>query len=545
MRWISECSVIRPKIPSATPTEPLAVSDTLIQALQNPTVFGVTDPVEVLETGISWVLLAGEYAYKLKKPLNLGFLDYTTLERRHRYCREELRRNRWLAPDLYQAVVAITGSESAPRIGGDGPVLEYAVQMRRFPQSSLLSQRADQGALAVCWLDRLGTILAAFHRQAEVVDADSPWGSPAHVRQWAEDNLATLRCCLTDSPLLEPLEELAAWSDAELTRQESLIMARKRDGWIRQCHGDLHLNNVVVLEDRPVPFDAIEFNPELSAIDVLNELAFLMMDLDERGYRGLGFRCLDRYLAASAHSGGVAVIPFYAVYRALVRAKVAALDLRETTDETERGALLEQCSDYLAAARHWSTPSTPLLVITHGPAGSGKSTLAERLLETLEAVRFRSDVVRRELYNLAPGVRSHAGPGEAIYNDEASRRTYARLRELAAEALGADLPVILDATFLQRAERDAVRAQARNLGVAMIILHCHAPESVLRLRVRARHASGGDASEADEAILDHQLQNAEPLGAEELPYTVCVDTHYPPSLLTLSRRLRRRARVPD
>ena len=453
----------------------------------------------LIETHISWVLLAGDEALKSKTPVRLPFLDFSTLEARRQMCSEELRLNRRLAPQLYREVVPITGSVADPRPGGEGAAIEYALRMRRFADGALLSERLAAGTLQAAAIDHLASHLAAFHRDAAVAAPDSPWGT-------AERVAADLRGVLDGLAARAPAFDAAswrAWADTEVARLRPVWAERHRAGWVREGHGDLHLANVVVEGDEAVPFDCIEFDPGLRWIDVQADIGFLVMDLLAHERAELAFRFLDRYLADGGDYGGLAVLRFYLVYRALVRALVASL---------RAPGHAPAAAAYLALAERLREPPGARLLVTHGLSGSGKSRLAAALVERCGAIRLRSDIERKRLHGLAASASSGSAPGAGLYAADASTRTYERLLALARGALEAGWPTIVDATFLRARERAAFRALARQLEVPFTLLHCEAPPVVLRERLRRRR---GDASEADAAVLALQMQTQQPLSHAE------------------------------
>jgi predicted kinase len=305
-------------------------------------------------------------------------------------------------------------------------------------------------------------------------------------------------------------------------------LARKREGFIRECHGDLHLGNMAWVGDEPVIFDCIEFNDDLRWIDVMSEFAFLVMDLNHRGSVVLARRALNAYLEAAGDYAGLRVLPYYHAYRALVRAKVACLRLSQGgLDASDEAATRRQVRDYLDLAAQPPTAEQPVLIMTHGVSGSGKTHAAQCVVEALGAVRIRSDVERKRLAGLSSQSRAAAEPGGGIYSPDLTERTYARLGELAAVSLDAGFPVVADATFLKRAQRDQLRAVARSRSVPCVILAVQAPESVLRERIVKRARAGSDASDADLAVLDQQLRGIEALTEEERPAIVTVDSARP------------------
>ena len=462
-------------------------------------------PVTLIQTHISSVLLAGEHAYKLKKPVAFGFVDFSTLAARRHCCEEELRLNRRTAPQVYLDVLRITGSEQAPRIGGRGPAIEYAVRMRRFATRNLADRRARAGRLNAAHIDRLAAEVAAFHAAAAPAPVGSDYGSPEKVLRWARENFALCLLRIDDEARRARLQKLAQWTEEEFRARAGWFAARRAGGFIRECHGDLHLANIVLLDEVPVPFDGIEFNPELRFIDVASDIAFTFMDLIEHGLPRLAWRFVDRVLAESGDYGLLAGLRFYAVYRALVRAKVSLIrahqpDARPTERRRAAGAFARD----LALAERLAAAPSPALIAVGGLSGSGKTTVAGLLLEHLGAVRVRSDVERKRLAGLAAGARRATAFGAGLYAAGMTTRTYQRLHEVAATVLAAGYPVIVDAAMLRRAERDALRALAVRLGVRCECLWCEAPVATLRSRIARRQAKGADASDATLAVLDKQ-----------------------------------------
>ncbi|MFZ5876707.1 MAG: AAA family ATPase [Nitrospirota bacterium] len=505
------------------------MTDALIRSLQDPALYDhPVDRFEVIETHISWVLLTGVYAYKLKKPVDFGFVNFTTLARRKFFCEEELRLNRRLAPAWYLGVVAVTGTVDRPRLGGPGPAIEYAVKMKQFPHDARLDLVLARGELTPERLDAEVTAIAEFHRRAAVATADSPFGTPERVANRVQENLTTIREHSADAGDLPVLERLDRRSRAEHAALAETFGARKRDGFIRECHGDLHLGNMAWVGVEPVIFDCIEFNDDLRWIDVMSEIAFLVMDLNHRGAPALARRALNAYLEATGDYAGLRVLPYYFAYRSLVRAKVACLRLSQgNLGASERAATAREVRQYLDLAARPPRSERPVLVITHGASGSGKSHLAQGVVETIGAIRVRSDVERKRLVGLSSHSRAAAEPGAGIYTTDLTARTYARLGELAALSLDAGFSVVADATFLKRAQRDQLRAVARSRSSPCVILASQAPESVLRERIVSRARAGRDASDADLAVLAEQLRGIEPLTDDERRASVTVDTARP------------------
>ena len=498
----------------------------LIEALRDPARYPQPgERVELVETHISWVLLTGRFAYKIKKPVDLGFLDFSTLDARRHFCEEELRLNRRTAPELYCAVVPITGSPSDPAVGGAGKPIEYAVQMRQFDQSRLLDRVAKRGELAADQVDALAHALALFHSRIDAAAAGSAFGNPEHVLAPAMQNFEQLESLVTGAEDLAAISALRNWTRSRYAALSEFIALRKREGRVRECHGDLHLGNIALLDHRPVPFDCIEFNAELRWIDVMSEIAFLVMDLHDHRLPGLAARCLNAYLEATGDYAGLRVLRFYCVYRAMVRAKIACIRAHQGgLAAGDMARLLDEMRGYLALARDLALPGRRALIIAHGLSGSGKSTVAQLVAASSAAVRVRSDVERKRLHGMAPDARTRDAPDAGLYSAAATRATYERLAAIALDALDADYPVIVDAAFLKKHERLRFHELARERGVPFLIACCDAPERLLRSRLAGRERAGRDASDATIAVLERQLRDWEALQTDELPFAVRFDT---------------------
>jgi uncharacterized protein len=495
----------------------------LVAALSSPLCYPhAVGSVHVLETHISWVLLTGSVAYKIKKSVDLGFLDFSTLALRKHFCEEELRLNRRLAPAIYIDVVAIRGTPQSPRIDGDGPVIEYAVRMREFHQEFLADALLQRGAFGSQQIDALAVIMASFHAASAPAGGDSGFGTPELVLREALQNFEQIQTTGIAPDDATALETLRSWTLRTHAALRDAMARRAAGGSVRECHGDLHLGNIAVLDGRPTPFDCIEFSPELRWIDVMSELAFLTMDLTDRGHPALAARFLNRYLEETGDYEGLRLLDFYQVYRALVRAKVHALRncQRDGTVHTDRQPAF---SRYLDLAARLIAPRKRYLVITHGLSGCGKTTLSQALIECLGGVRVRSDVERKRLHGLAPLAASGSAPNAGIYTPAATSTTYLRLAALAEQVVDSGYPVIVDAAFLKRAEREQFRDLASKLRVPFVIACLEVPEATLRGRIAARQRQAADASEAGIAVLEHQILHREPLADGETVSSVMLD----------------------
>jgi predicted kinase len=389
-------------------------------------------------------------------------------------------------------------------------------------------------------LDALAEEIAAFHQAAAVARPESDWGTPEQVQRPVRDNFKAL----SRLPDQARLQRLADWAQQTHQRLSDTFIRRRRMERVRECHGDLHLGNIVMWEGRPRLFDGIEFNEGLRWIDVINDIAFLMMDLEERRHSDEAWLLLNRYLEFTGDYAGVAVLDYYRAYRAMVRAKVAAIRLgQDDLSGLERRKTETTLQAYLALAESYTRPQRPYLLLTNGLSGSGKTWVSNMLLQSLGLVRLRSDVERKRLFGLGPLDASDSALDAGIYTEEASRHTYERLRELAATVLAAGRPVIVDAAFLSRARRADFLQLAEQAGVPALVIRCEAEPATLRRRVQARYAAGADASEAGLAVLESQLGRWEEPDEREQALTLTLDTERPWETEALARQVRERLGV--
>ncbi len=509
-----------------------ATTTTLLYALQNPALYN--HPVqgfEIIETHISWVLLTGQYAYKIKKPLNLGFLDFSTLEKRHYYCTEELRLNRRLAPHIYLGVITITGNENSPMLGGSGAPIEYAVKMQQFSQQAQLDHMVAQGRLLSTHIDQLAEIVSVFHDSIAIAEPDSLYGLPAKIHQPVMENFSQIQPHLTTTLDINQLEQLRIWSEAEFHRHESIFQSRKNNHFIRECHGDMHLGNMALLQGSIILFDCLEFNENLRWIDVISEITFLTMDLDSHTHQALAWRFLNAYLQLTGDYAGLQVLRYYQVYRALVRAKVACIRITQQVqvqvNPAQQPIAYQQYKNYVNLAEHYTQRHGTPLIITHGLSGSGKTTCTQLLLESLGAIRLRSDIERKRIAHLPLQARSSPSINRGLYTTAASQRTYAYLADLAHTVIQSGYPVIIDAAFLTQEQRELFHRLADNMKIPFIILDFQAPEAVLRTRIIQRMRDGHDASDADLEVLEHQLAHHEPLTAAEMARVLTITVTQP------------------
>jgi len=481
-----------------------------------------TSSIRLVETHISWVLLTGQYAYKIKKPVNFGFLDFSTLEKRRFLCTEELRLNRRLAEDLYIDVVPITGQPNHPQMNGTGEAIEYAVRMIQFPSQQILSDRAGNRQLSTDEIDQLTEIVADFHDAIDKTDAQSQYGDSENIRHWFDENFHHIEPLLADTTDKQQLQTIQAWGDNEWINKSGLMEDRKQQGFVRECHGDLHLGNMTIIDGKVRLFDCIEFNPLLRWIDIISEAAFLVIDLLHFGYDNYAWRFLNRYLQHTGDYQGLALLRYYLVYRALVRAKISLLKMVQ--QQHDDAACKHARSDYSAfanLAEHFTRQNRTTLIITHGFSGSGKSTFAGQLAEKTGALQIRSDIERKRLFGYQPQENSGSAVNSGLYTQAAGEKTYQQLAALAEGVLKVGFSAIIDAAFLKAEQRDRFRQLASECDADFFIVDFQASDEELCRRIKDRQH---DASEATIEVLHRQQQSAQPLSASENAYSISIDT---------------------
>lgn len=496
----------------------LSSGNLLVCSLQNPELYDYPiQSFKVIETHISWVLLTGIYAYKIKKPVNFGFVDFSTLEKRKYYCEEELRLNQRFSADLYLQVVKITGCPNSPYLGGQGEVFEYAVKMIEFPQSALLSELVNKRCLLASHVDSLADVISKFHNSTAKLRQDSEQNPIQSINKWSRENFEKIESIVPVNFLPEYFNELKYWCLNANIEGSGSIKERLENGFIRECHGDLHLGNIALIKDKITLFDCIEFNPELRWIDTISEIAFVAMDLYAHDYSEFSWRFTNRYLSVTGDYKGVTLLRYYFVYRALVRAKVACLQVDTSSDiAANQSSAYDEAIRFIDLAQCWVTNLSPAIIVMHGLSGSGKSTIAAQLVEQVGAIQLRSDIERKRLFHLEANEESASVTGQDIYTKQATQETYERLAELAQIILTAGFTVIIDASFLKFKYRDQFKQLANKNQIPHIIISCEAQDDVLRERIVQRQTAGQDPSEANLDVLELQLKSNEPLSEEEL-----------------------------
>jgi aminoglycoside phosphotransferase family enzyme/predicted kinase len=467
-----------------------------------------------IETHISWVFLTGEFAYKIKKPVDLGFVDFTTLERRKFFCKEELRLNKRTSKHLYVDVVPIGIVNGKPRVG-HGPAIDYAVRMRQFPVDARLDRRLEAGRVDAGDMKNTASLLAEFHKRLPARMGTDPGAAAERASRSALDIFPHLEGDHISETSRRQIDTIQAWIMEQAEALTQVFGQRADAGFIRECHGDLHLANLFEQDGRIYPYDCLEFNPDLRWIDQVSDIAFLVMDLMARNRPDLAYTFLNAWLEESGDYDGLAVLRFYLVYRCMVRLKVASIQTGQLHEDA-RGEHAIKARLYLKLARALTdAPEHPWIVLMHGFSGSGKTYTSDKLLTAMPAIRVRSDLERKRVHETPR--HQHPGPGieSGLYSRAVSERTYMTLARHCETGLSAGFNMIADATFLRREWRSRFLDLARRLGARPAIMECRAPLETMKTRIRQRAAKGLDESDADLAVLEHQLTHFDPLDTEE------------------------------
>ncbi len=481
--------------------------------------------LELIETHISWIILTGDYAYKIKKPVNLGFLDFTSLAQRKQYCEAELKLNARSAPEIYIGLVAIHGTSEQPKMDAEShpDCFEYAIKMHQFSQSDLFSVRCQNDSLNLSHIDQLADKIAQFHEQVDAAPEESEFGDPEQIIAPMRQNFEQIRALLQDELGSIPhdwqmqLEQVADWTETTFARLTPLLEERKRLGFVRECHGDLHLGNITLFHDEVTLFDCIEFNHDFRWIDVISDLAFLIMDLEDHQQPLFAHRLLNNYLEITGDYAGLRLLGFYKAYRAVVRAKIALFTLQGMAkDADDRQRLLEQYQCYMELAEGCSNLPNRLVLTMHGLSGTGKSTVALRLVDRLGMVRIRSDVERKRLLDIDAHSHPKGELAQTLYSPDVTHNTYQKLAELTAHILDAGMSVIVDATNLKHWQRACIQAVADARGVPLCIAYCQASMSVIKEWLHKRRQEEDDVSDAHAGVVDKQIAARDPLTTEEI-----------------------------
>jgi len=512
----------------------------LIQAMLDPAFYPhpVQDPIRLIQTHISYILLTGDYAYKVKKPLDFGFLNFTTLERRRHFCQEELRMNQRGAPGLYLQVLPIVQTDGRFQFNGSGEPIEYALQMRQFPQEQLFSNLFERGELTPSLMEELGRVVATFHAQTETNDYIRSFGRPERVREAFDENYAQTQRYVGGPQTAQQYRETQAYTDRFFAERQELFQQRIEQNRIRECHGDLHLGNICFWEGKILLFDCIEFNEAFRFVDVMYDVSYGVMDLDARHRPDLGNAYLNTYLEETGDWEGLKILPIYLNRQAYVRAKVTSFLLEDpTAAEEAKATAFSTAARYYRLAWEYTLPKRGQLFLMSGLSGSGKSTVARHLARQRGAIHIRSDAVRKHLAGIP--LRQRGGP--EVYTPEMTDKTYRRLVQLGVELAQEGYTVILDAKFDRQALRGMAIDQAQRQGIPLRILHCYAPEPVLRERLQRRSPApqpllapagssdgdqqpSADIADATAEMLSQQQAHWQDFSDSERPFLKVLDT---------------------
>ncbi|MEC4884092.1 MAG: AAA family ATPase [Scytonema sp. PMC 1070.18] len=496
----------------------------LIQQMLEPGFYPhpVTEPIELVQTHISYVLLTGDFAYKVKKPMNFGFLDYSTLEKRRHFCHEELRLNQRGAEELYLEVFPVTLVLGRYQMGGTTEAVEYVLKMRQFPQETLFSKMFQQGRLNETLLEDLGRVVAEYHATKTVSnDYIRSFGEVEQIRAAFDENYEQTEKYIGGPQTREQFEETKQYTDTFFAKCEELFKRRIHSDRIRECHGDLHLGNICLWQDKIWLFDCIEFNEPFRFVDVMFDIAYAVMDLEAQQRLDLSNAYLNTYLEMTGDWEGLQVLPIYLSRQSYVRAKVTSFLLDDpSVSASMKEEVTKTAATYYKLAWEYTKHRQGQLILMSGLSGSGKTTTARQLARKLGAIHVRSDAVRKHLAGIPLWERG----GDDIYTPEMTQKTYARLLELGIMLAKEGYSVILDAKYDRQQLREEAIAQAQEHQLPLQIVQCTAPLDVLQQRLQNRT---GDIADATADLLSSQVQQAEPFSAQEKPFVKILDTMQP------------------
>ena len=503
----------------------------LVQALLLPEAFPVEErprQVELVETHVSWLFLTGAYVYKVKKPLDFGFLDFTTLEKRRHFCDQEVALNRRMSPEVYPGVVEIRRGPQGYAVQGPGELVEYAVKMRQLPRDSAMKELLRHGEVTPDMVRRLARKIWEFHRQADTSPEITQHGGLEAMRTNLLENFQQTRDFLGQTVSHEQFDRIAAYSHAFLDVRHALFRQREQDGRVRDCHGDLHTAQIFLPDGGVSIIDCIEFNERFRYSDVANDLAFLAMDLDYYGDDDFSHLLVETYIQESGDTGLLDVLDFYKCYRAYVRGKVTSFRLREPDLTLEvRGEVTDQARRYFDLAASYVRVKGPVLLITTGLMGTGKSFVARVLAKHVQARAISSDVVRKKLSGIPPAERRFEPWSQGLYSDEQSEEVYQELHDRAQALLQAGTSVVLDASYRKREWRRQAREIARRAGALFLAVECTAPDEVLHQRLDNRLQRQGLPTDGRWEIYHQQKESFEPLTELPAEEHLALDTSRP------------------
>ncbi|HEY55032.1 MAG TPA: AAA family ATPase [Dehalococcoidia bacterium] len=497
-----------------------------VKALLKPQAYPeATGKIELVQTQMSFVFLTEEFVYKVKKAVDLGYLDYTTLGKRRFYCQQEVKLNRRLCPEVYLGVVPITRDKGAISVEGRGEAIEYAVKMRRLPQEAMMETLLDSNRVSGEMISRVAQKLAAFHQKAETSAKISAFGQLKTIRQNTDENFDQTEKYIGKTISEESYRHIKDYTDSFIRDNAALFQKRTEEGRIRDCHGDLHAAHVCFTDGICI-YDCIEFNERFRYCDVASEVAFLAMDLDHHGRADLAHAFVNAYLAESQDKELAKLLAFYKGYRAYVRGKVESFKLDDPyIAKEEKARTLATAKSYFDLARAY-TRARPMLFITVGLVGTGKTTLAQALAGRLGLAVISSDVTRKQLAGIPVTEHRFDEFDSGIYSAEFTRQTYDKMLSEAKSILGAGGPVILDASFTKAEERLKAKGLAEEMGADFFIIECTLDEETIKERLKKRlHRE--TTSDGRWEIYQSQKPVFEPVVEASPPKHVIIDTSRP------------------
>ena len=493
---------------------------TLIEQMQQAEFYAhsTVESIELVQTHISYVFLTGDYAYKLKKAVNFGFLDFSSLEARQHFLQEEIRMNTAIAPELYLEVLPITQAGDKYILGGAGEAVEYVLKMRQFPQENLFINLFAAGKLSIEHMEELGKIVAQFHSQAETNDYIRSFGTVAKIREAFDENYQQTEKYIDIAQTQQQFDETKAYTDKFFAEREELFQTRQQKNKIKECHGDLHLKNICWWQDKIQLFDRIEFNEPFRFVDVMYDVAFAVMDLEAKNSQEFANAFLNTYLEQTGDWLGLQVLPLYLSRQAYVRAKVTSFLLDDAgIPDTVKQEAAKTAADYYQQAWTYTQHQEGKIILMSGLSGAGKTTVAKEIARKINAIHIRSDAVRKHL----AGIPLQEKGGDDIYSGEMSHKTYGKMLELGILLANIGFSVILDAKYDRVALRQQAIATAGANNIPLQIVNCTAPLETLRDRLDSR---SGDISDATAELLSRQKAEAEGFTAEEKTYVITIDT---------------------
>jgi uncharacterized protein len=515
-------------------TRGAAMIRSILKSLLKPEAYPEpTTKVELVQTHVSWIFLTDAHAYKIKKPVDFGFLNFSTIDRRRFYCNEEVKFNSRLCQGIYEGVVELRESAGSASFQGDGPVIDYAVKMKRLPAERMLDRMIAENTVQASELIDVARVIAEFHRTAPTSPSVAEYGHLDRILfNWQENFDQTTPFENSTLPASER-ELIRTWVSTYAANHSETFSQRVADGFIRECDGDIHLENICLVNGSVFIFDCIEFNERFRCCDTAADVAFLLMDLDYHGRHDLSEEVITAYLDASGDTGMMELVAFYKVYRAFVRGKIESFHMRDADiDPREQSLSKAKAVRYFRLARGYIERSTfqTTIFITCGLMGSGKSTLADQLSFELGIALFTSDMIRKQSADIAPDTACSAAFGEGLYSQQNNDDTYDELIRLAKEQLAVRRSVIIDAAFLHKKDRLRCADLAEHSAARFIIIFVSCGEPENRRRLVERSTSGRAISDGRSELLNSQRQIFEP-PTEERGVVISIQSTAPPSTL--------------